>query len=67
MKIRTFGAVGISEFGEIISKVDAIETDPDLFARGLADLASRYAAIRSQLAPTDAAVILRRALAEVEG
>jgi hypothetical protein len=66
MKIRTFGAVGISDVGEVISKVDAIETDPELFARGLAEMASRYAAMRSQVEETSASDVLRAALSKIK-
>jgi hypothetical protein len=62
MKIKTFGVVGITEVGELVSKVDAIDTTPEVFARGLANLASRYAALRCQLEPTDAQEILQLAL-----
>jgi hypothetical protein len=58
-------AAGYSPHGQVIAKIEVRATHEEM-AVALAEIAGRYAAMRSQIEPTDEFLILNMAIAKLQ-
>lgn len=58
-------AAGYTEHGEVIAKIQVLATHEEMSV-AIAEIAARYAAMRSQIEPTDEFLILNMAVARLQ-